>query len=68
MEDPTARRRLDREAMIEREEEVWQRRQRGESFRQVGRAMSMAVSSVQRRLASAAKRGQLSPGRVGRRA
>ena len=32
--------------MNERDEEVWQRRQRGESFRHIGRVPGMAVSSV----------------------
>lgn len=56
--DPNDRRRIDREAMNQRDEEIWQRRQRGESFRSIGRAFNMAVSRVQRCLARAAKRHQ----------
>lgn len=54
-DDPTIRRRFDREAMIRRDEEVWRRKRAGESFRQIGRSLGMAASSVQRCLARAQK-------------
>jgi hypothetical protein len=46
-DDPTVRRRQDREAMHQRDEEVWRRRRAGESFRDIGRALGMPSSSVQ---------------------
>jgi hypothetical protein len=58
--DPNDRCRIDREAMIERDD-VWRRRQRGESFRHIGRALNMPATSVQRCYQRALKRRQLSP-------
>lgn len=59
--DPNDRCRIDHEAMIERDDDVWRRRQRGQSFRYIGRALNMPATSVQRCYQRALKRRQLSP-------
>ena len=53
--DPTARRRLDREAMNERDAEVWRLERQGWSVRSIARELGMPASSVQRCLAKAQK-------------
>jgi lambda repressor-like predicted transcriptional regulator len=47
-EDPTARRRQDREAMNDRDAEAWRLQRAGWSVRSIGRELGMAASSVQR--------------------
>jgi hypothetical protein len=56
MKDPTIRRRVDKEAMNERDAEVWRLHRQGMSVRGIARELGMPASSVQRCLARAAKR------------
>jgi hypothetical protein len=55
-EDPTARRRQDREAMTSRDAQAWRLMKRGWSVRAIGRELGMPASSVQRCLQRAQKR------------
>jgi hypothetical protein len=54
-DDPTTRRRQDREAMDDRHAPAWQLHQCGLSVRVNGRELSMPASSVQRCLSRAPK-------------
>jgi hypothetical protein len=55
-EDPTARRRQDREAMTARDAQAWRLMKRGLSVRAIGRELDMPPSSVQRCLERSQKR------------
>jgi hypothetical protein len=61
-EDPTIRRRADREGLNQRDEQCWTLRQQRWSVRAIGRELNMPASSVQRCLERAAKRSR--PGNV----
>jgi len=55
-EDPTVRRRADREAMNERDGRAWKLQRQGFSVRAIARELGMAASSAQRCLERAARR------------
>jgi len=55
-EDPTIRRRCDREAMNERDERAWKLQRQGLSVRAIARELGMPPSSVQRCLERVVKR------------
>ncbi len=62
-DDPTARRRLDRERQNAKDTDVWRRRRAGQSFRQIARALGLpGVSAVQRCYERASRRrAELAP-------
>jgi hypothetical protein len=55
-DDPTSRRRIDRERMNDRDAEAWKLQRQGWSVRAIARELQMAASSVQRCLQRAQKR------------
>ena len=57
--DPTGRRRLSAEAMLDRDEQVAALRAQGVSLRQIGARLSMSLASVQLAMRRIQKRGVL---------